>query len=226
MDDRVGVLDLPASAPVEVTGDAKACTLTAVVRGDKGRVARAELQLDSATGEVRGTLAIDERRETPIFGVRERDGKPAPAARARCPKPGIYDVVIDPNVEWESELAEEAGGFCLEGAQIDHALLRVGRLGETIIVDAVNASGDADPEPASDPAGSVENLKAAGECSVSFTFARPLLTFEAALVFAGSAAVGEERDAAYQMIEDSEDGDNLWLCKAPRAMLTGRWVRE
>lgn len=211
----IPVLGIEQAGPVDLRRDPAGCAMTVTASGAIGDMI-ATLSLDEATNKVTGQLTrakpeSPEQAPAQMSGMRDAPGaKPTPAGA--CVEAGVYELVLDPKAKYQPDPAEEKCDTRL----LDKLRIRLEHLGPELYGDALNKQG------AEVPGGLV--VKSFKGCDVELEHLGMdgSTRVVAKLTFAGAKVTGTATTATYRILQDGEDGENMWNCTADNVPMTGR----
>lgn len=195
-----------------VTPDPAACKLnvrgSGVSAGDIGLA----LEVDAKTGAVKGqmtrTKAVkDDDKAVAIEGWRTAG---APAMPDACFVPGIYKIQIDPKASWKN--ADPDDDRSCEDAEPLDVLVRLEGWGDGISIDQV------DNDPPHAQAWGDETVTRSG-CEVTLKLATEAIELDANLTFVGGKVMGLVTRAKIQVVQESEESEELWDCVTESARI-------
>lgn len=214
---RLGMLGLREAGPTEIQIDDKACTLT--IAKETQQAGDLEIALAVAGNKVTGTVKRTDKYgkpSTPIAGVRET----APEKAPDCIKPGAYTLDITGVKDWKTE-GDPRDGSCKENADMNQKKIRVEVLGGEILIDEVAVE-----DPTEQGFGRAVLTKTA-DCEYDFSYDVENFTLKKAHIkFAPGSFSGTTTDFTYEVMEDGDEGENLWSCSTNAGTVVGKRIGD
>lgn len=212
----IPVLGIEQTGPVDLRRAPSGCAMTVTASGTIGDMI-ATLSLDEATNKVTGQLTrakpenAAENPPAPMSGMRDAPGA-TPTPAGACVEAGVYELVLDPKAKYQPDPAEEK----CDPRLLDKLRLRLEHLGPELYGDSLDKQG------AEIPGGLV--VKSFKGCDVELEHlgVDGSTRVVAKLTFSGTNVTGTATTATYRILEDGEDGENMWNCTADNVPMTGR----
>jgi hypothetical protein len=217
LDEGAGVLALDPG-PLDVKLDAAKCSLVLTPKSSAVGDATMTLAVDPKTHAVTGTFVRskatdDKEKSTTVAGVHDGAAVKGPA----CIAAGIYTLGVDKKVKWKNK--ESGDTRDCKDRWID-VVVKVEPFGDPVAI----TNRDFEP-PYGERHGS-EKLAKIDECNANLELAGEGYDLTAKVTFAADKITAVASDVSVQVIEDGDDGENLWDCVAKDAPLVFTPVKK
>lgn len=210
LDEAAGVIAMEPG-PLELKTDPATCSLVLGMKSSAVGDATMTLAVDPKTHAVTGTFvrskAIDDKeKSTTVAGVHDGAAAKGPA----CVPAGIYKLGVDPKAAWKNKEPDDDRD-CTD-RWID-VFVQVEPYGDTVAI----TNRDFDP-PHGERYGS-DKLTKLDECTANLELSGEGYELAAKLTFATDKITATASSVSVQVVEDGDDGENIWDCVAKDAPL-------
>ncbi|MFN0248828.1 MAG: hypothetical protein ACKV2T_18205 [Kofleriaceae bacterium] len=210
LDEPAEVLALPAG-PLELKTDVAKCSLVLGAKSTAVGEATMTLALDPKTHAVTGTLARtkshdEKEKSTSVVGVFDGAAVKGPS----CVVAGIYKIGVDPKVKWKNKLPDDDRDC--DDRWID-TFVKVEPYGASVAIS--NRDFDA---PYGERWGN-DKVSKIDECNANLDLSGEGFEIAAKVTFAADKITATASNVSVQVVEDGDDGENLWDCVAKDAPL-------
>jgi hypothetical protein len=210
LDEGAAVLALDPG-PLDLKLDTATCSLVLGAKSSAVGDATMTLAVDPKTHAVTGTLvrtkAINEKeKSTTVAGVHDGAAVKGPA----CVTAGIYKLGVDPKATWKNKVPDDDRDC--KDRWID-TYVRVEPYGDTVAI----SNRGYDP-PHGEHSGS-DKVTKIDECNANLELSGEGYELAAKVTFAADKITATASSASVQVIEDGDDGENIWDCEAKDAPL-------
>ncbi|MGE3768315.1 MAG: hypothetical protein AB7L94_39060 [Kofleriaceae bacterium] len=211
LDEPSGVIAMEPG-PLELKTDLATCSLVLGMKSSALGDATMTLAVDPKTHAVTGTFVRskatdDKEKSTAVAGVHDGAAAKGPA----CIAAGIYKLGVDPKAAWKNKDAEDDRP-CDADRWID-VFVKVEPYGDTVAI----TNRDFDP-PYGERYGS-DKLTKIDECTANLELSGEGYELTAKVTFATDKITATASSVSVQVVEDGDDGENLWDCVAKDAPL-------
>jgi hypothetical protein len=215
LSEEVSVLGLEPG-PIVFTAKPEACQFTIAIRTTKKEEISVALTLDSKANTVSGTLeremAFDPKdKKVEVTGVRD-EGEPKSASS--CVVPGLYKLEFDPKFEWKNSDEEDDRDCSRASVFASPMVLKLEPYGESLALTL------REPDAPYDSAWPSDVLTRTSDCEVRLQLSDETTTLDSKLVLSADGITGRATKVTHQIVEDGEDGENIWDCVGENVPVT------